>query len=57
VAVQAIVAAYLGARIWRGLVTPRQRATFDNILLLWLVLCAQGIVVAAWPHLVVGWLT
>ncbi|WP_280153788.1 cbb3-type cytochrome c oxidase subunit I [Piscinibacter sp. XHJ-5] len=57
VALLPLVAGYLGARIWQGLVTPRQRATFDNVLLLWTYACAQGVIVAVWPHAVAGWLS
>jgi len=49
-----LLATYLCARAWRGLVTPRQRATFDNTALLWHVSCAQGVVVALLPHVVVA---
>jgi cytochrome c oxidase subunit I+III len=54
VALLALCAAYLGARVWRGLVTPRQRATFDNVALLWWCGCVQGVVVALLPHVVAG---
>ena len=47
-----VTAAYLVARIGAGLVTPRQRATFDNVALLWWGGCAQGVVVALLPHVV-----
>jgi cytochrome c oxidase subunit I+III len=55
VAVQAIAAAYLMARVWSGLVTTRQRSTFDNIALLWWGGCAQGVIVALLPHAMVAW--
>ncbi|HSW04298.1 cbb3-type cytochrome c oxidase subunit I [Aquabacterium sp.] len=45
-----LAAAYLGARLWQGLVTPRQRASFDNIALLWYGGCAAGMVVALLPY-------
>ena len=48
----AICAAHLGARLWQRLVTTRQRATFDNVALLWWGSCAQGVVVAVLPHAV-----
>jgi len=53
-AIQLMLAAYLCARAWRGLLTPHQRATFDNAALLWHGSCAQGVVVALVPHFVVG---
>jgi cytochrome c oxidase subunit I+III len=52
IAVVGIAAVYLAARLWRGLVTPRQSATFDNIALLWWGTCAQGVIVALLPHAV-----
>jgi cytochrome c oxidase subunit I+III len=51
-AVLAVAAPYLGARLWHRLVTPRARATFDNIALLWWGTCAQGVIVALLPHVV-----
>ena len=41
-----LAAGFLGARIVCGLVTPRQRATLDNVTLLWWCGCVQGIVAA-----------
>ena len=49
-AVMAILAAVLVTRVAQGLVTPRQRATRDNVALLWHGACAQGVVVALLPH-------
>jgi len=49
-AIMAILAAVLVARIARGLSTPRQRATRDNVALLWHGACAQGVAVALLPH-------
>jgi cytochrome c oxidase subunit I+III len=43
------------ARVWSGLVTTRQRSTFDNIALLWWGGCAQGVIVALLPHAMVAW--
>jgi cytochrome c oxidase subunit I+III len=57
IALLTVAAAYLAVRIWQGLVTPRQRATFDNVLAMWLAFCAQAVFVAAWPHVVAGWLS
>jgi cytochrome c oxidase subunit I+III len=54
VAVVLLAAAYLGARVWHGLVTPRQRATFDNIALLWWGSCVQGIIAALLPYSLVA---
>ena len=51
-AILAVAAPYLGARLWQRLVTPRARATFDNIALLWWGTCAQGVIVALLPHAV-----
>ena len=42
----ALCFAHLGARVWQGLATTRQRATFDNIALLWWGSCVQGVIVA-----------
>jgi cytochrome c oxidase subunit I+III len=53
-AIVLVLAGYLCARAWQGLLTPQQRATFDNAALLWHGSCAQGIVVALLPHLVVA---
>jgi cytochrome c oxidase subunit I+III len=47
-----LLAAYLGARIGCGLVTPRQRSTLENTQLLWWWTCAQGVLVCWWPYLV-----
>ncbi|MFZ5545608.1 MAG: cbb3-type cytochrome c oxidase subunit I [Pseudomonadota bacterium] len=52
VTVQLVAGAYLGARLWQGLVAPRQRATCDNVALLWWGACLQGLVVALLPHAV-----
>ncbi|MGZ8260393.1 MAG: cbb3-type cytochrome c oxidase subunit I, partial [Caldimonas sp.] len=54
VVILVLVAIYLAARAWRGLLTPGQRATFDNAALLWHGACAQGVVVALLPHVVVA---
>jgi len=51
-----VAAAYLAARIWSGLATPRQRATFDNTALLWWGLSVQGAFVALLPHAVAAWM-
>ncbi|MDQ7746760.1 cbb3-type cytochrome c oxidase subunit I [Hydrogenophaga pseudoflava] len=50
VALLATFAAYLVARGAAGLLTPRQRASFDNCALLWWCACAQGVVAALLPH-------
>jgi len=52
VAVLLLAAGYLAARIGRRLLMPRQRATSDNIALLWWGTCVQAVVVAALPHAV-----
>jgi cytochrome c oxidase subunit I+III len=52
VALVALFGAYLLARAWAGLLTPRQRATFDNSLLLWACACAQGVAAALLPTIV-----
>ena len=44
IAVLAVMAAYLIARRWRGLLVTAQRATLDNIALFWLYTLAQGAV-------------
>jgi cytochrome c oxidase subunit I+III len=44
---------YLCARIACGLSQPRQRATFDNVQLLWAGSCVQGVVTAWLPGLLV----
>ncbi|HEX5683817.1 MAG TPA: cbb3-type cytochrome c oxidase subunit I [Ideonella sp.] len=49
-----IFGGYLTARAAAGLLTTRQRATFDNSLLLWSCACAQGIAAALMPP-VVAW--
>src|SRR5690606_21096034 len=54
IAVLTVCGLYLSARIWSGHSTPRQRATIDNINLLWIGSAAQGLFVAAWP-LLVAW--
>ena len=54
VALLGVLGLYLCARIWSGLLTPRQRATYDNCALLWHGSCAQGVAVVLWPHLVAG---
>jgi cytochrome c oxidase subunit I+III len=46
-----IVTGYLLARAGAGLLTPRQRATYDNIALLWWCAMVQGVGVAVLPHL------
>ncbi|HMN81473.1 MAG TPA: cbb3-type cytochrome c oxidase subunit I [Burkholderiaceae bacterium] len=51
IALLGVLAVYLGARIWRGWVAPRQRATFDNVALLGWGTCAQGALTALLPHL------
>jgi cytochrome c oxidase subunit I+III len=51
-----VCAVYLGARIGSGLVTPRQRATYDNIALLWWGGCVQGVLAAWMPHAVAAWM-
>jgi cytochrome c oxidase subunit I+III len=52
VALIGVAAVYLASRLWRGLVTSRERATFDNVALLWWGSCAQGVIVALLPHAV-----
>ncbi len=49
-AILAVLGAYLAARLWQHWAGPRQRATFDNIALVWWGSCVQGIVVALLPH-------
>ena len=51
-----LAAAFLGARVWHGLVTARQRAAFDNTALLWWGCCAQGVIVAVLPHAVAAFM-
>jgi cytochrome c oxidase subunit I+III len=51
-----MLALYIVARAWQGLITPRQRASADNAALLWHGSCAQGVVVAWLPQLVTWWL-
>lgn len=46
----ALFAGYIAARAGSGLLTPRQRATFDNCALFWWCGCAQGVAVALLPH-------
>jgi cytochrome c oxidase subunit I+III len=48
-AVLLICGLYLVARIWAGLCTPRQRATLDNICVLWLGATVQGVAVLMLP--------
>ncbi len=55
-ALLALAAGYLGARIGHGLVGPVRRSTGDNVLLLWCAGCAQGAGVALLPHAVTAWL-
>jgi len=45
-----LFAGYLVGRAGAGLLTPRQRASFDNCALLWWCGCAQGVLVAVLPH-------
>ena len=45
-----VAAAFVAARLWHGLLTPRQRATYDNTALLWWGSCAQGVITALLPH-------
>jgi len=47
-----VFAAYLVARAAARLVTPRQRASHDNVALLWWCACAQAAATAVLPHLV-----
>jgi cytochrome c oxidase subunit I+III len=47
-----LFAGYVSARAGAGLLTPRQRASYDNVVLLWCCSCVQGIVVALLPHAV-----
>ncbi|MDY0747583.1 cbb3-type cytochrome c oxidase subunit I [Paucibacter sp. R3-3] len=47
---QVVMSIYLAMRTMAGLVTSRQRATLDNIRLLWLGCCAQGVAVIALPY-------
>ena len=47
-----VFTAYLIARAGAGLLTPRQRASHDNCVLLWGCACAQGVAVALLPHAV-----
>ncbi|MCW7538611.1 cbb3-type cytochrome c oxidase subunit I [Aquabacterium sp. A7-Y] len=56
VALQVVMACYLCARIAARLSTPRQRASFDNIELLWWGSGLQGVVAAVLPHVVAGWM-
>jgi cytochrome c oxidase subunit I+III len=48
-----IFTGYLVARAGAGLLTPRQRASHDNIVLLWGCGCAQAVLAALLPHAVV----
>ena len=52
VAAMAVTGGFLAARIGCGLARPRQRATYDNVGLLWWGTCAQGALVALLPHAV-----
>jgi cytochrome c oxidase subunit I+III len=52
----AFLAAYVGLRAWHRLITPRQRATWDNVALLWWGGCAQGVAVALLPHAAAAWM-
>ena len=56
VVVVLLAAAFLGARVWCGLVTARQRASFDNTALLWWGCCVQGAAVALLPHAVAAFM-
>ena len=51
-----LFAAYLAARAAKGLLTPRQRASFDNCALLWWSACLQGGMVVLLPHAVARWM-
>jgi cytochrome c oxidase subunit I+III len=51
-----LLAGYLAARVATGLLTPRQRATYDNSMLLWGCACVEGVVVAALPLLLAAWM-
>jgi cytochrome c oxidase subunit I+III len=55
VVVLAIAALFLCARSWRGLVTDANRATLDNIALIWHYTTLQGIAAAVTIH-AVPWL-
>jgi len=55
-AILCLMAAYLLARLWCGLLLPRQRATQDNILLFWLFSAAQGVLVLALVQWLPAWM-
>ncbi len=55
-AVLGVMAIYLVARIACGHVTPRNRATLDNIALFWRYVMLQGIVIAALVQLLPGFM-
>jgi cytochrome c oxidase subunit I+III len=46
-----VLAAYLIARSWSGLLGPRARATLDNVALFWHVATVQGLVSEAVPRI------
>ncbi|HEY5799308.1 MAG TPA: cbb3-type cytochrome c oxidase subunit I, partial [Burkholderiaceae bacterium] len=50
------VAAYLCARSWRGHLTARSRASFDNSALIWHYTALQGVVLLAAVRLVPWWM-
>lgn len=54
--VLAVMAGVLAARFGAGLVTPRRRATLDNVALFWAYAAVQGVVVAAFVQWLPVWM-
>ncbi|WPB55847.1 cbb3-type cytochrome c oxidase subunit I [Xylophilus sp. GOD-11R] len=56
VLVLAVMAPYVLARSWTGLLQPRARATLDNIVLFWHYVTAQGVAGAALVQFLPEWM-
>jgi cytochrome c oxidase subunit I+III len=50
VAVAAVMAGYLTARCWAGMLDGTRRVSFDNVMLFWLYTVGQGVVGLALLH-------
>ncbi|MET0332856.1 MAG: hypothetical protein ABW190_01185, partial [Rhizobacter sp.] len=51
-----LMAAYLVLRWWSGLLTPRSRATLDNVHLYWHGVAVQGVVTMLFVQWLPGWM-
>jgi len=55
-AVIALMAAFVGARLWCGLLAPRHRAPMDNVALFWHWASLQGAIAVAFVQLLPRWM-